>query len=374
MVEYRQVDFQITVTDWRLPVRSGPGTEYDQTGELPYGTKLHITQLHGSINALWGYCNEGWVSISGTDLHWNDTVYRDHFESSEIFSNTPSSALPLTVIHKLITEHFKSPLPEGKTTKKVIYIGYDGFRPDTVEIVSSFFTSGIGYLQSKGGLYHAFTGGISGVKEQPTETAPSWMAATTGGWYDYTGIWNNGSQKSGVKTFITSIAEEGKAAAMVAAWGNHLYVNYLPDLVYAQRNKLPIKYVHTESDLETYPLVHSYLSKQAGVSKTPAEDPDVIFCIFDDSDAAGHVYGYGNRNENYLNFCRYTDTQGYYLIRAIESRDTYEQEDWLILMSTDHGGFGQTHGGQSDFERMIWIACNKKIEISAENLNYALVP
>jgi len=200
------------------------------------------------------------------------------------------------------------------------------------------------------------------------------MAATTGGWSEYNGITDNASVKNDVKTFLTAIAEEGKTAVMAAAWGNHLYVNYLPDLIYAEKNKLPIRYVHTESDSETFPLVFSYVAKSPGVAKAPAQDPDITFCIFDNPDGAGHAYGYGNQSKVYVNYCRETDTNGYYIIRAIEERATYAQEDWLIIISTDHGGIGKNHGGQTAFERMTWIASNKEIDLSEENLSYALTP
>lgn len=57
--------------------------------------------------------------------------------------------------------------------------------------------------------------------------------------------------------------------------------------------------------------------------------------------------------------------------RAIEARSTYAEEDWLIIISTDHGGTETDHGGQTAFERMTWLACNKPIEITEENKTYA---
>jgi|GEM_PF-2843176 len=53
------------------------------------------------------------------------------------------------------------------------------------------------------------------------------------------------------------------------------------------------------------------------------------------------------------------------------SRSTYAEEDWLIIISTDHGGTETGHGGQTAFERMTWLACNKPIEITEENKTYA---
>lgn len=49
------------------------------------------------------------------------------------------------------------------------------------------------------------------------------------------------------------------------------------------------------------------------------------------------------------------------IIASIEARKTYAAEDWLILITTDHGGVGGGHGGSSFEERMTFIISNKTI-------------
>ena len=44
------------------------------------------------------------------------------------------------------------------------------------------------------------------------------------------------------------------------------------------------------------------------------------------------------------------------LVAAIQARPTYADEDWLILISTDHGRTDEGgHGGDSDEERIIFF-------------------
>ena len=69
---------------------------------------------------------------------------------------------------------------------------------------------------------------------------------------------------------------------------------------------------------------------------------------------------------------RTADSWGYEIVKTIEARSTYAQEDWLIIISTDHGGTETSHGGQTLFERMTWLACNKPVEITEENKTFAL--
>jgi arylsulfatase A-like enzyme len=49
---------------------------------------------------------------------------------------------------------------------------------------------------------------------------------------------------------------------------------------------------------------------------------------------------------------------------AVAHREANFQEDWMIIITTDHGRdsiSGKDHGGQSDRERTTWIISNKKL-------------
>lgn len=199
------------------------------------------------------------------------------------------------------------------------------------------------------------------------------MAMLTGGWADYNGIDDNGQTKDpDVKTFLTKIAETGRAVSFTTSWREHTATSYQPDIVSAIETGLPAEYTHQIDDAATYYQVLSYVAKSQGAEKTAQEDPDAIFFTFEHTDHAGHDTGFGNQNEAYVEACRTADSWGYEIIKTIEARSTYAQEDWLIIISTDHGGTGTSHGGQTPFERMTWLACNKTVELSEENKTFAL--
>lgn len=305
----------------------------------------------------------------------NPKTYADKLQQLEIFENTADKSLPQTITYKLVSEHFASPLPEGKTAKKAVIIGYDGFRADGVENVKDSDKSAVMYIKNQGGLYHTFSGGIKdGETQQATSTAPSWMAILTGGWgKTYNGVDDNGQMKNEeAETILTKLAKEGKAASFIASWREHTKLSYRPDILNSIKNNLPAEYIHAEDDAETYYQSLKRVAKPAGAEKTPAEDPDITFFILEQPDNAGHGTGFGNGNEDYINACRECDEWGYDIVKTIEARSTYETEDWLIIVTTDHGGTNTGHGGQTPFERMTWLACNKKIDINDENVNFAL--
>lgn len=296
--------------------------------------------------------------------------YEEKVKNMDVFDNSLEQEMPQTVIHKLVTEHFASLLPEGKTVKKAIFIGYDGFRADGIENIKNEENSAIMYVKSMGGLYHTFSGGISGVNEQATSTAPSWMAMLTGGWGGYNGITDNSQMKNpNAETFLTTVAKQGHNASFTTSWREHTELSYRPDIANSIKENISVEYTHQIDDTATYYQILKYVAKPAGVEKTPAEDPDCIFFTLEYADHAGHTTGYKS-DDNYIQACKDDDAYGYDIVKTIEARSTYEQEDWLIIISTDHGGKGKGHGGQSSLERKTWLACNKAIDITDDYLNY----
>ncbi len=303
----------------------------------------------------------------------NKDTYAMEIEELNIFDNTVEKAMPQTVIHKLVIDHLSSPLPQGKTTKKVIFIGFDGFRADGMENVYQNKKSSIMYIKNQGGLYHTFSGGITGVNEQATSTAPSWMAMLTGGWGDYNGVTDNSQTKNeNAETFLTAAAKMGYSASFTTSWREHTALSYRPDIVNSITQGLPVKYTHQIDDAATYYQILEYVSKPEGMKKTHEQDPDVIFFTLEYTDHAGHESGFGNANEDYIQACKDADACGWDIVKSIEARSTYEQEDWLIILSTDHGGTSVDHGGQSPFERMTWLACNKQIDMNDEYIHYKI--
>ena len=319
-----------------------------------------------AVTALFAGC-------SGHKENKKESTYASDVEALGIWDNKTEEALPQTVIHKLVTDHFAAPLPKGKTVKKAIFIGYDGYRADGLENIKDKTDGAIMYLKSQGGLYHAFSGGVAGQNEQHTSTAPSWMAMLTGGWGDYNGITDNGQEKKAdVDTFLTSQAKAGHAVSFTTSWREHTALSYRPDIVSSIQQGLPAEYTHQIDDTATYYQVLKYVANPAGAKKTAQEDPDCMFLTLEFTDHVGHDTGYGNNNEEYIEACQDADTYGYNIIKTIEARSTYAAEDWLIVISTDHGGTHTGHGGQTPFERMTWIACNQQIPVTEDYLNYAV--
>ncbi len=93
-----------------------------------------------------------------------------------------------------------------------------------------------------------------------------------------------------------------------------------------------------------YDMVKEHMSTDNGKDKKVLscvkegnEEKDVIFCIYDWADHNGHNTGFTNENRNYVNAVRTNDALMYEVIKTVESRQNYENEDWLIILTADHG-------------------------------------
>jgi hypothetical protein len=86
--------------------------------------------------------------------------------------------------------------------------------------------------------------------------------------------------------------------------------------------------------------------------------PGVLFVHLDDVDAAGHGSGFSITNTNYTAAITAADLRVKRILDALKARPTYDQEDWLVAITTDHGGSGSAHGGATYQERNVFIILN----------------
>ena len=94
---------------------------------------------------------------------------------------------------------------------------------------------------------------------------------------------------------------------------------------------------------------------------------DLLFIDFDHVDHAGHSYGFSPDVSQYITAIEDVDTYIGWVIDAMESRPTFQNEDWLIIITSDHGGINYSHGGQSIEEKQIPIILSGSL-VSGETI------
>lgn len=275
------------------------------------------------------------------------------------YENTIETAIPQTELYNMIKNHFESPLAEGKTEKKAIIIGYDGCRADVLtEMLDG--KSAIDVLADEGASINlAYCGGMNYPAEntQDTSTAPGWCSILTGVWADEHGITANDITKSlEYKTLLTSLVEKNiiDSSSFITKWKGHFDRNnatYLEEKDYCENNNLNVSFNRCKNDEASHEYTLNEIKK--------SDCADFIFVIYEPTDSTGHNYGFTINNPRYKEAFKTADNYGFETLNAIKQRDTYETEDWLIIITSDHGGIGTNHGGSSIQERMTFIVTNK---------------
>lgn len=266
-----------------------------------------------------------------------------------IFLNTAETALPQTVVGNLVKRHFSTP---SEKRKRAIIIGFDGARADAMKLCFEGDNPGaVCDLSKEGGLYLSFAGGEKD-HLQGTATQQGWAAILTGKWGYQNGVVHHKPIKKHVPTVLRSLAESGMKSAFLAEWGEHFRVTYKREMKMAKKKNLPLTFTKTDSDEKLYKLFLEHING----------DTDCIFGIFEAPDLNGHGSSFTSENPKYKTAILETDRYAKGLIEAIKSRPEYEKEDWLILLTSDHGGHDTGHGTQSPFDRMTFIASNQPIK------------
>jgi len=88
------------------------------------------------------------------------------------------------------------------------------------------------------------------------------------------------------------------------------------------------------------------------------QGPDLSWVYLEYTDDMGHGYGDSPQQTDAV---KKADIQVGRVWEAIKKRKKQYGEDWMIVVTTDHGRdakTGKDHGGQSDRERTIWMVTN----------------
>jgi hypothetical protein len=215
--------------------------------------------------------------------------------------------------------------------RKVLFIGIDGCRWDAIDAAN---TPSIDNLLTNS-IYSE-----NGLTEYKTWSGTGWSNMLTGVWHTKHGVSDNsfsGSNYTQYPDFISRVEnfDANLSTYSVVQW--------------APINTKIIQSIDNEITVATDLLV-----KNSAVNILTNAYPDVLFVAFDDVDHAGHSYGFSASISEYIEAIETTDSYISEIITALQSRPNYSNEDWLIVVTTDHGGIPAGHGGGTLEERTIF--------------------
>lgn len=291
-------------------------------------------------------------------MSFSDKKYLKSIEKSGIFDNTFENAYPQTIVADIVRNH----LYNNKTNKKkrVLIYGFDGARADSMTYLvpenKDFYKNkynAVAYLKNRGGLYLSYAGGDKSNRKtlQGTSTQQGWCSILTGVWGVENGVVKHETKRDDLPTILMEGAQKGLSAIFSSIWPDHFTITYKNEIKAAKLNHLPLTFSNVKDENEL----------QKDMISAIDNGTDIIFGINEFPDINGHGSGFSNKNYKYMSGITNADRYACELINYIEDRKEYENEDWLILITSDHGGHGRMHGTQKTEDRMTFIAINKRI-------------
>lgn len=223
-------------------------------------------------------------------------------------------------------------------TPKVLVIGLDGALLNRIEDAETPTLKGLmrAGLTAPSALYCA--------PLAPTSSGPGWSTLITGVWPDKHRVVNNdftGHQLARYPDFMTRIeaARPGLRTYAVASW------NPITDIVFSAKVDTRVSTPAAEYDTGT---------TARAVAEVGNGDPAAVFVQLDNVDHAGHDSGAAG--QAYLDALHGVDTQVGRILAAVKARPTYGDEDWLVMVTADHGHTDAGgHGGSSWPERQTFL-------------------
>jgi hypothetical protein len=254
--------------------------------------------------------------------------------------------------------------------KKVIFIIIDGVSKDVIEKLP---TPNLDAIAAEGAFLSAYQGGERNQYNQtPTISAPGYNNVLTGVWFNKHNVPDNAIKAPNYNyPSIFRLFEDqypGKQTAIFSSWLDNRTKLVGEGLAQTGNIKLDHHFDGLELDTVRYPhdKARKFMSDidQAVTDETVRSvretAPDLSWVYLEFTDDMGHLHG---DSDQFADAVQQADRRVGEIWAAIKQRRQKYREDWLIVITTDHGRDPQTgkgHGGQSDRERAAWIVTNAK--------------
>ena len=252
--------------------------------------------------------------------------------------------------------------------RKAVYIVTDGIPADYIERVHP---RTIFDIASQGGYCRAYTGGEIGAYSQtPTISAVGYTNILTGTWVNKHNVPGNDNLKPRYqyRSLFRTAKEQRRpvTTALASSWVDNRTVligegkpetgNLKIDYVFDGYENDKTRFPDREDQTHIFAIDSLVALNAAECIRDKAPDLTWVYLWFTDS--GFHLNGDGAYMDRYVHK---TDSLVAMIWDAVKYREKNFDEEWMIVVTTDHGrderGFG--HGGQSARERSTWIAVNR---------------
>lgn len=270
----------------------------------------------------------------------------------------------------LLMSSFLLQAQSKKGTPKAIFIIADGIPYDVIQKIKP---PTLMEISAVGGITKAHVGGDVGAYNQtPTISAPGYNNLITGTWGNKHNVWDNDIAAPNYSYWnIFRIAEHANPklhTAVFSTWLDNRTKLIGEGLTEAGGVKLDYSFDGLEHDTVKYPHDNqaAYINNideavmNEATRYVKEKGPDLSWIYLEYTDDMGHRHG---DSQQLYDAVKTMDARLANLWNVIKEREKKFNEDWIIVITTDHGRdakTGKDHGGQSERERTTWIVTNAK--------------
>lgn len=230
----------------------------------------------------------------------------------------------------------------ASAAQKAILIGVDGVQLDRLQAINPANLNRLNVAKT-------YTGGIVGESsEQDTNSGPGWATILTGVWkHKHLVATNDAGEANPVFPSVFKRLKLANNQLKIGSFAHWSAINtqfFTSDIALVDQSQSGV------SDAAAVAAAIDFINAGG----------DFTFVHLDDVDHTGHSFGFGSTYDMSL---AVMDQQLGQLINAVFAKQQQTGDDWLILVTTDHGreASGYNHGGQSQSEKTTFIASNKSL-------------
>jgi predicted AlkP superfamily pyrophosphatase or phosphodiesterase len=254
--------------------------------------------------------------------------------------------------------------------KKAIFIIADGIPADVIEKND---LPNFKKIAAEGGFARTLVGGEKGGYSQtPTISAVGYNSVLTGTWVNKHNVWDNdiAARNYHYPTIFRLLKTQSpqKKIGIFSSWLDNRTKLVGDGLKETGTIYFDHKFDGLELDTVNYPhdkkrdFMHRIDERvvEEASQTIRQQAPDLSWVYLEYTDDMGHMYG---DSPEFSKAISYTDNQVGRIWDAIQYRQQNFNEDWLLIVTTDHGrdsATGRDHGGQSAREKSGWILTNAK--------------
>ncbi|GAA4789107.1 hypothetical protein GCM10023231_16750 [Olivibacter ginsenosidimutans] len=271
-------------------------------------------------------------------------------------------------------------LASAQQQKKVVFMIVDGISADALEQVAPpHFKE----LMKKGGYLRTHQGGgLGAYTETPTISAPGYTNVLTGVWYNKHNVPDNDIKNPNYHyPTIFRLLKDAfpeKKIGVFSSWLDNRTKLIGEGLPQTSQIKMDETFDGLELDTAHYPHDKGrqfMLAIDQAVTAKAAESIkerglDLSWVYLEYTDDMGHMYG---DSPQYTTAIEKVDEEIGQILAAIEEREKKFNEEWLMIVTTDHGRAekdGKGHGGQSFRQRSTWLLSNRPLNNTYSKLLY----